>query len=320
MKRFLTESGSISIIVAVSLTLMLSMTALVLDVGSAYVETSKIQNAADAAALSAGTLLPVSTNDPPAQQKILESAVLYAVKNGVSDPSGVTVTFGGVSAGEYTTLAVHIPATAKLNFGGITGVNKLSLSRSATVRLSATTAINDAAPLGVEAHALEAAIASGNLQHIVLKYGGGGGSGGFFGALDLDGLQGGGAKDFSSWLCYGYGGTLKVGDVLPVESGNMAEPTNTALRTRLTQCTHYLGQGGCTPEHFVDDCPRVIKVIVYEWNGTKSVRVDGFAAFVLEGTDASGEVVGSYVRVTDPSARSDSQGNNYGMSNLQLCG
>ncbi|MDP4153379.1 MAG: pilus assembly protein TadG-related protein [Bacillota bacterium] len=317
---FLNEKGSVIIIVAISMTALLLATALVVDIGTAEIEVAKVQNAADAAAYSAGVKLPVGENDSELQNEIINKAVECAEKNGFSGLSTDNVTFGGLKAGKYTTLTVKIPASAQLAFGGLTGRNMANVVKSATVQASAIKSIPDAVPLGVEKSAFESAVASGNTQHIVLKYSGGGGTEGFFGALDLDGLQGGGARDFSTWLAFGYGGNLNVGDILPIESGNMAGPTNTALAERLGQCTHFSGEGGCTPEHFVNDCPRVIKVIIFENVDGRSVKIDGFAAFVLETTNEFGEVIGSYSKMVLHSSEYDNNDTDFGITSLNLIG
>lgn len=46
------ESGSTIIIIALAMTALLGLTALVVDVGYLYIERSRLQNAADAAALA----------------------------------------------------------------------------------------------------------------------------------------------------------------------------------------------------------------------------------------------------------------------------
>ncbi|MCX7614978.1 MAG: hypothetical protein N2Z65_04410 [Clostridiales bacterium] len=207
-------------------------------------------------------------------------------------------------------------------FAKTVGINSFSFSRSAKARITPATQVNGAAPLGVEYSQLMNAISNNNTKHIYLKYGGGDGTQGSYGAIDLDGVKSGGASDFTSWLEYGYSGTLKIGDdLLPVEKGNMAGPTASSVSARYNSCTHFQGQGGCTAEHYVLDCPRVLKVLVIEKIGNSYVKIKGFAAFVLEGIGENGEVQGSYIKYFESGSISNGEyqaAQDYGMYHIGL--
>lgn len=313
------ESGSIVVIVAVAMTLVLALAALVLDFGLAYMKTAEIQNVADSAALSAGQKLPIPVNNDVKIADIKNCAIEYAMKNGVDDLSTDDVTLENIVSGNYTAIKVNIPATAELNFSRVIGFNNISINRTAKAVIQPCTKADGIVPLGVEIGKLNAAIASGQTTGIILKYGTG--DNGFYGAIDLDGVKGGGANDYSLWLAYGYTSTISVGeDLLPIESGNMSGPTNSAFWARYNQCTHYPGQGGCTKDHFVPTCPRVIKTIVYEIADKKYVDVKGFCAFILEGK-VDDNIKGSLIKfVTNgsPSHTNAGSGTDYGLYNLGL--
>ena len=181
------------------------------------------------------------------------------------------------------------------------GINEIDFTRSAEACTLPCSSTSDTVPLGVKKTVLENLIASGNTKHVILKYGSktndlGQGA---FGAIDLDGVKGGGANEYSQWLENGYLGEINIGDVLPIEPGNMAGPTYYAISKRYNSCTHFKSQGGCTAEHYISGCPRVMKVNVVEYlNNNKYVKITGFAAFVLEDYNtyqSNGCVVGSYV-------------------------
>ena len=57
------EDGDITVFVAFLITALLAISALVVDIGAAYVKLSEAQNAADAAVLAAGAFLPASKGD-----------------------------------------------------------------------------------------------------------------------------------------------------------------------------------------------------------------------------------------------------------------
>jgi hypothetical protein len=193
-------------------------------------------------------------------------------------------------------------AASETYFAKIFGVDEISFSRSAQSRVVPCAAMSDLVPLSIEAGVLNTMIASGSTQHAILKYGSNEDEveNGAFGAVDLDGVKGGGANDYTSWLANGYQDKLTIGTVLPVEGGNMTGPTVAGITARYNACSHYPSQGGCNISHYDSECPRVMKipVIVYTDSQHKYVRVVGFAAFVLEDYTTyadEGCVIGSYV-------------------------
>ena len=221
---------------------------------------------------------------------------------------------------------MQISSTVEFYFAKALGISSIAITRSAKAKISPSAKIFAPNPLGVDITQLQNAIASNNTENIVLKYGAGDEevSNGSFGAIDLDGVKGGGASDYASWLRYGYSGELSIGDnLLPVEKGDMAGPTYTALSERYSACTHFPDQGGCTLQHFVPTCPRVLKVLVNEKVGTSYVKIKGFAAFILssETLETSGRIVGSYINIIEPGSGSGSgtsEDINFGVYNLRL--
>ncbi len=71
------EKGSVMIMVVIALLVLIGFTGLVIDGGQAYLTKSRLQNAADAAALAGAQELPTS-------ETAAEMAVLYAGKNGMA--------------------------------------------------------------------------------------------------------------------------------------------------------------------------------------------------------------------------------------------
>lgn len=299
------EKGSAAVIGAVALTVMLCVSATVIDLGQAYVKSGDLQTAADSAALAAGMLLPVSTDDVQAVQRVRETALEYVQKNGFETDDVLSVDLTDVYSGRYCGVKVSLSGEIPYYFAPIVGIYSSTVSKSAKSLLKPVTSSDAAVPLGIEIGRLATVIAECQGQHLIVKYGGGGGSGGFFGALDLDGVKGGGAKDFETWLAFGYGDVLLAGAILPVEPGNMAGPTTSAFTIQYNQCTHFPEQGGCTAEHFNSECPRVVTLIVYTMIDSKNVRVDGFVPFVLESVNGNGEIVASMVTMHTQEGNTD---------------
>ncbi len=287
------EDGAITVVAAIVFVAVLAFSGLVVDLGSAYMQESATQNAADAAAFAVSSILPIAVDDADKIQQATQIAAEYAQKNGIGNVESVTLEDS--VGGKYYSVRVSLTDEVSYYFGPIVGIDGTTVTKAAKVKLETVSSTTGAVPLGIETSRLDEALLETGGQDLVIKYGGGGGTEGFFGALDLDGVKGGGAQDFESWLCFGYDGVLRVGDILPVEPGNMSGPTTDAFVTRYTQCTHFPSQGGCTVEHFDPNCPRVVLIIVYTTAGNKQIQVEGFAPFVLEGLNGNGEIVASKV-------------------------
>lgn len=299
------ETGSTAVMAAVVFAIVLAMSGMVVDLGRAYIEQSSLQNAMDSAAYAASTVLPVSVNDTAAIQSVIDKANEYVQKNGYDTGIVTSVDLEDIYAGKYYGVRVNATTEIQYYFGPIVGINGTALYKRAKTKLEPITSSTNVVPLGIEISRLAQIKSENNGLHLVVKYGGGGGDTGFFGALDLDGVRGGGAKDFESWLAFGYGATLYMDDVLPTESGNMAGPTADAFTTRYSQCTHFSGQGGCTLDHFEPDCSRVVTMLVYSMVGSKSVKVEGFVPFILEGINGNGEIIASMISLQTPEGETD---------------
>ncbi len=319
------ENGSTIVIVTVAFTVLSIVAALVIDVGIAYYKTAQIENAADAAALAAGRQLPVDINDTEAILQIKNTAVIYAIKNGVENIATDQVTLSGIVNGYYTQINISITAHSETTFARVIGINSLDFSRNAKAKITPTMKVADAVPLSINKAKMDECLAAGQTTHLILKFGADGGTVGDFGAIDLDGVNGGGANDYEMWLAYGYTSALCVGEELyPVEPGNMDGPTNTALTIRYSGCAHFPDDGGCTISHYVLNCSRVVKVPVIEYDDSRHAKICGFAAFVLEPPSDSGYIYGSFVKMVVPGSPSEtvSVGDalDYGLYNVTLFG
>ena len=326
LKFFKDEKGSNIVVIALVTTVILIFAAFIVDLGAAYIKTAEVQTAADAAVMAAGMQLPVNVNDTVKQSAVIATVTEYLSKNGVIDTSGINVYFNEITDDSYFRIGVDVPAVSPTGFAKIFGVNEVTFTRSAEARIIPCTSLNDLVPLSAREDVLSALIASGNTEHVVLKYGKNTDEvvQGAFGAIDLDGVKGGGANDYVSWLTYGYQGDLTVGTVLPIEAGNMDGPTLAGISARFNACTHFQSDGGCTAEHYSADCPRVMKVPVIQYVNSQYVKVVGFAAFVIEDYTTyadQGYVIGTYIDMVNIGAiKGDLTGTaeNYGVYSLTL--
>lgn len=304
------EQGAVLVFTALALVALLGVTALVTDVGLLYSSRSKLINAADAAALAGSQELP---GDPAGACDVARD---YLQANGVD--SGAAQIEVGV---DNCSLTVHPRRSVSLLFARVLGFYEQEVEAAATAAVLPLTAAKGVVPFCIE----EQNLVYG--EEYVLKEGAGKGAAeelegsyhGWYGALDLDEHQGGGAKDYEERVKSGFEDELRVGDLLFIEAGNMSGPTTKGVAYRIGLCNK-----GCSFDSFHRGCPRlvvipIIRVVDRQGGHPKTVCIQGFAAFFLErveGQGADNSVVGRFVETV--SAGEADEGNNYGLYGVRL--
>lgn len=297
-KALKAEKGFVAVFVALAMVVILGMSALSIDIGSAYLSMEKMQKAVDAAVYSAGRQLPVRTDDYNAINAIKESAIYYAGLNGFDNLPASDVTLGGAVYGFYTNLRIETQGSVNTSFARIFDVDSLDFTKSAMVKMSAIEQTTGLIPLGVGKEEFLSVVQkqlTDGVQKVVLKNTAGGGIGPFYSILDFDG-KGGQGVDFSRDLGpSGYTGVVSMNDILYKGFGAKAGISDNIYDAHA--CPHY---PACTPENYEPDCPSILKIPVYTVMDSKTIRVDGFAAFILQPRTADQKtadaIVGSYVR------------------------
>ncbi|GAI08001.1 unnamed protein product, partial [marine sediment metagenome] len=125
IKRFKSEDGVVTIIVALSVVALMMVTALTIDVGSLYEERRHLQTVADSAALAGVQQLPEDVDGA------IEKAIEYASKCGVNiNSDDVEVSF---TLAENDTITVNaINPNAPLYFARVIGMSETQVVASAT--------------------------------------------------------------------------------------------------------------------------------------------------------------------------------------------
>lgn len=304
------ERGSSLLILGLAMTAMLVMAAFALDLGLAYLEAGRLQNAMDASALAAATQLPARANDPVRTQAIVQAAVMYAAKNGFRiTADDVTLLTDGT---DYVLgVSVEADSTIQTHLAGLVGLDAIRVDRPAEARIGVASSVGGAVPLSIERDYLNACILQGMTSHLTLKFGSSDGTEGFFGLVDLDREVGGGASDIETWLAHGYPGKVLSGDLIyPVEPGVNSGPCFKAFWSRFAECTHFPSEGGCNEQHYVLGCPRIVKVPIIVQTASKSVKIVGFAGFVLESCLGQGKdnyIIGSFTHIMEPDGLANGQ-------------
>jgi len=285
------------ILSAVIFTSVLVMAGVVVDLGMAYVDNSELQKTADAAAFAASSLLPiqVSTTDGLAKQAQAEAlAREYLAKNDSGEAVFVGIDFGDSftddTDGElYTSVRVSLQRPVQYLFGPIVGIDGTTLTRHAKVRIEAVIGGVGIAPLGISKVRRDAtpagesvAITFDTHDEEVLN--------GNFGSLDLNG-GGGGASEFEDHYVNGFFGDIILNDPdQPLESqtGVIFGKAKSGFDERYNKCTHFPDQGGCTVDHFVSGCPRVIVIVIHQRVTDKPPHLYmpmGFSPYILDRLD-----------------------------------
>ncbi|HBT20209.1 MAG TPA: hypothetical protein DEA47_02390 [Peptococcaceae bacterium] len=297
------EKGSAVVVLALAMVALIGFAALVIDVGLLFAERTKMLAAADASAM-AGVQDIFSS-----EQKAEVSAEEYIEKNGFAS------SYFEINAdAEERTVAVKGKKLVSLFFARIFDEEAAFVSAEAKARAEGLVKASGVVPLGIE----EQPLVKGQLYTLkiaappTVR-------GGTFGALSLGGT---GADRYRENLKYGYDKPISVGDIIDTETGNMANPTRTAVEYRMQSCNHV---PQCTHEHYERGCPRIVIVPVYEpylieGQQLKKVVVKGFAAFLLDGQTKVGTdcyIRGYFIDYVFKGETDDTQGD-YGAYGVKL--
>ncbi|HVJ48566.1 pilus assembly protein TadG-related protein [Desulfitobacterium sp.] len=281
------ERGSIAVIFALAMVVLLGSCAIVVDIGLLYVQKAKLQNTVDSAALAGVQELPGDTS------KATDVAKAYALQNGTEN---ITTRF---EANNFK-IIISAQKTVPTYFAKIWGINSEQISATARAMMLPPTSMSGAVPLSVQEQNFE----YGALY--TLKSGSSDQPGpysGWFGALRLSGS---GAKTYETDLAYGYQGTLSFGQIVDVEPGNMSGPTQKGIETRFAQDQRVPRN---TFADYGRNAPEIIYVpIVHLLDANKQVQIVGFAAFFLEGIPGNGNdsiITGRFIKTLIPGNKTE---------------
>lgn len=291
MKLVRSEKGTVVVLVAFTLSILLGVTALVVDGGMLFWEKSRLQKAMDAAVLAGAQELPGRPDQARAQ------AERVAAEYGIT-PAQLNLSFNDT----YTEFRASTVRRNPAWISSFMGFSQLDVGASAKVGLQSLTSGKGAIPLGVQA---STALAFGT--RVTLKVGDS--SAGNFGALALTGP---GAKDYETDLRDGFQMELSVGDALNTQTGNITNPTKRAIEHRIAACPL---AGAATYQDYPDHCPLIVLVpvfqpVVTDQNQVKQVKVIGFSSFFIERvgqTNEGSEIVGRFIEFAQSGSSSSGQ-------------
>ncbi|MGI6488869.1 MAG: hypothetical protein GX964_10335 [Syntrophomonadaceae bacterium] len=265
-KRLQEEEGAVLVLVGVGLVALLGFVALTVDVGYMYLHKSRLVNAMDSAVLAGGMELPTYPD------LALQAARDYAAANGVEEGEVVFTV-----SDDCSQITAESNRTVDLFFARVLGFDQSEIGARAVARVGNPGSIDSGCvPFGVLQDDFEFGV------EYLLKEGAGGelymeSYCGWFGCLALGGN---GANNYRENLKNGYDQPVSIGDVLPIETGNMSNPTRSGIQTRLNQCPH---SPKCTITQYDKNCPRVllVPVVVPTEGDEDAVQVVAFGAFLV---------------------------------------
>lgn len=210
------EWGQVLPLTAVLLVALLAVAALGLDLGRLWMVRRDLQQAADAAALAAVQQLP---GDP---QGARQAAVDYARRNGQSPETGAVVEATTAPDGSAITVRVR-RLQERTYLAGVLGIARAEVAATARAGLRSPSGADDAMPWGLKASVRAGATYGSS---VTLKYDSQSADGGDFGAIGS-----GGASDYRQAIVSGM--SVRIGDWVPVKTGNMVGPTRQGLQDRI---------------------------------------------------------------------------------------
>lgn len=276
------EKGGMLVLLAFMFAVIMGLGAVAVDIGNLYLNKARLSGVADAAALAGVQELPQN------EERAAQVARHYASLNGKPDDSITDLTVW-----QNLQLGITIKRSVPYFFAKIFGLTDGIVSASSTARIVPISAATGIVPFGI----VKQDFVYG--QRYILKYGGGSGYDGNFAAL---GLGGNGSPVYQNNIKNGYKGTIKIGDWLATEPGNMSGPTEEGVEYRVNM------DYTATFQTVQKDSARIIIVPIIDSlqvNGRSEVQVVGFAGFFLEGVGGRGNdnyVYGRFLKLVAPPA------------------
>jgi len=271
----------VAILAAVLIVVLLGSTAFALDLGAAYNQSSKLQNALDSAALAAAQDLPADNLSDSDWISAMNTAEEYADFNGAAAVTCQPVYKDNNPSKQIVGIKVSGEKEVPYHFAPVIGVDHGDVSKTATAELFTAAGMSGLVPLclteekmGTISYGTDTTLKFDNKSNEYLL------TSGWYGPIRIDGS---GASEYRDDFKHGCSSEVHVGDILEIETGNMVGPTEDSFEYRLS------GHESCTYTSHEANCPRVVVVpIVKLLDSKKEVQVLGFASMFLKSIEGKG--------------------------------
>lgn len=309
------RKGSVLVIAALSMTVLLSVGALAVDYGYAVLMRERLQRSVDAAALCGAMELAMGRTGTAASSAVDMGNTNLSATYSVSFPAGNRC---------------HVDGEKSLRtfFAAVLGRDSMTVRAHAEAIASPVSAVQGLRPFAIVPPV--GGFIYGTTYTI--KYGPGQESESFHGnfnavALDPDDK---GARDYLENIKFGAEGWINIdGDIttdddwIDTEPGNMAGPTKEGVNYLVDQDSHdwdyYQSNGGIELSSRLITIPIIESMV--DINGRELVHVIGFARVFLEnalGTGNDVDVYARFVKIATPNSRTGGNAQDYGAYGIRL--
>lgn len=322
MLRYMSnEKGSVLVIIALLMTVIMFMSAFVLDLGIAYYAKSKLQKTMDSSALAAVRELPV-TSKTEWENNVVETAKRYAELNNIKSPE--LLKYNALDK-DGNVISINSDNDAKLangiqvigeekvnyNFARVLGFNSVDIKSDASAKLLDIAGMSGLMPFVLNEDDITN-IANNSDINLPIKYNENkaiGDQPGWFGAVRIEGENNGGANIYENAMINGSTREIFIGNDLYLENGNMVGPTKDGYLGRIEGHESCV-EGDC--KSTTDEiCKRIVVIPIIEVvknsdvdiNGNDQIHhleVVGFASVFLKGFQEYDEN-GNLVPIADES-------------------
>lgn len=281
VKTIKNEKGSIIVIVALSLVVLVGISALAIDGGRLFLEKGELQKAVDAAALAGAQQLP---NYSEKAEDIANQIIIANMSDLTEDNISTEI------PDDHSYIRVEATSNVKFTLAKALNFDNTDVNAAAKVMIYPLTSYGGkgTVPFGIDIYKYN--IENTDLENlsngdqIELKWGIS--EYGNFGPLSIDGT---GASIYKETIINGTNRVINVGDIIDTETGEMIGPTVQGINKRFEDC-NWDGNTANILSHIDNepDCTRLVIIPLYKpfnviSNQVKQVEVVGFASvFITE--------------------------------------
>lgn len=272
MRRFLkSERGSVVVLVAAGMVMLMGFAAFAIDIGMMTIEKSRLQNAVDAAALAGAQELPDDTSnaDSTARDYVNEKNAYGGEIDSI------------VFSQDDRKITIEASKEIPFIFAKVLGISEGNVQVKASAIKGTASGMSGLRPFGIFEDKIDL-----DEPGIVLKVGSHGNESGNFGIVGLANVAGGGTTGgniYEDNIATGCGETYSIGDKINTETGNKVGPTEDGLeRISIDKGVEILYSEG--KEYEYPNRLFIVPVIesIDPIHGTTEVEIIGFAAIFVE--------------------------------------
>jgi Flp pilus assembly protein TadG len=277
-KRF--SRGQAAIVATLAIPTLVGAIGLGTDLAILFYNWSVLQNAVDSAVLAGSTYLPSSPS------LASTTASNYGQQNDLTANDSTSIALSNNNMAITMTASRAVP----YYFARVFGFKSKTIAVTAMAQVQSVGAAAGLVPIGLDVHTdftpyqqvtLIQGQSPGNWEPLAMGYSPSDDPGG---------------NNYRNNIVNGYPGTVKIGDWIYTETGQLNGPTKQGFNTRLGS-GQQSDPGGTPLTHTLTD-PRVVELPIVSFantNGKSQVPVYGFAVLWVVSVNANGTITGDFI-------------------------